>query len=336
MANEVTIFDKMASVPAWMQSNDDDLKNYTTDSYATMSIKGKVFAVVRGGERTVLYAPGTRDVLQRVNVIILKAGPRPAKRYYEGTFKDDGETVQPTCFSFDGIRPDAAALNPQCKSCGACRFNQFGTARMLDGTQGKGKACTDYVRLALCAAGKNMHDDVFYLAVPAASIKNFNSFCTLLVRHKMPIFGVRTEISFDPTAATPKLRFEAVGIVDDEAEFNQLKALRESALVSNIVNGANHVEATNTPVADEQPVVMVKKPIPSGPAYFAKAKVVDQILDDVFAKAPAAPAPAPEPAPSPVNDSLQSGQVQPEAKKEPAKVVSTEGDLGNALASLGF
>lgn len=327
MTTEVTIFDKMASVPAWMQGPDDELKNYTTESYATMSIKGKVFAIVRNGERTVLYANGTRDVLQRINVIILKAGPRPAKRYYEGTFKDDGETVQPTCFSFDGLHPDSSALNPQCKSCAACKFNQFGTARMLDGTLGKGKACTDYVRLALCAADKNAHDDVFYLAVPAASIKNFNAFCTLLVRHKMPIFGVRTEISFDPAAATPKLRFEAIGIVDDEAEFNHLKEIRDSALVSNIVNGANHVEPTNAPVA-EQPVVMVKKPAQNVAAYAAKSKVVDSLLDKAFAQTSATPEPAPAPAPAPV-------QAKSEAK-EPAKVVSNANDLGSALSSLGF
>lgn len=332
MSNEVTIFDKMASVPAWMQSADDELKNYTTDSYATLSIKGKVFALVRNGERTVLYNPGTRDVLQRINVVILKAGVRPAKRYYAGTFKDDGETVQPTCFSFDGLRPDAAALSPQCKSCGACKFNQFGTARMLDGTQGKGKACTDYIRLALCAAGKENHEDVFYLAVPAASIKNFNTFCTLLVRHKMPIFGVKTEISFDPAAATPKLRFEAIGIVDDEAEFNHLKEIRDSAVVSNIVNGANHVEATNAPAVPEAPVVMVKKPAETATAYNAKAAVVDQLLDKAFAKTPTAEVKAvPEAA------VIQSAPVEPpKAKPEPAKVVSDATDLGSALASLGF
>lgn len=333
MSNEVTIFDKMASVPAWMQSADDELKNYTSDSYATLSIKGKVFALVRNGERTVLYNPGTRDVLQRINVVILKAGVRPAKRYYAGTFKDDGEAVQPTCFSFDGLRPDAAALSPQCKSCGACKFNQFGTARMLDGTQGKGKACTDYIRLALCAAGKENHDDVFYLAVPAASIKNFNTFCTLLVRHKMPIFGVKTEISFDPAAATPKLRFEAIGIVDDEAEFNHLKEIRDSAVVSNIVNGANHVEATNAPAVPESPVTMVKKPVEAAPVYDAKAAVVDQLLDKLFAKAPTAEVKVVRAAPA----SVQITPVEPpKAKPEPAKVVSDENDLGSALASLGF
>ena len=333
MSNEVTIFDKMASVPAWMQSADDELKNYTTDSYATLSIKGKVFALVRNGERTVLYNPGTRDVLQRINVVILKAGVRPAKRYYAGTFKDDGEAVQPTCFSFDGLRPDAAALSPQCKSCGACKFNQFGTARMLDGTQGKGKACTDYIRLALCAAGKENHEDVFYLAVPAASIKNFNTFCTLLVRHKMPIFGVKTEISFDPAAATPKLRFEAIGIVDDEAEFNHLKEIRDSAVVSNIVNGANHVEATNAPAVPAATVGMVKNPAETATAYNAKAAVVDQLLDKAFAKAPTAEAEAVPEAPA----SVQSTPVEPpKAKPEPAKVVSDANDLGSALASLGF
>lgn len=321
MSNEVTIFDN-TSVPAFMQGFDNnELAAYMTDSYASLSIKGKVFSLVRGGERTVLYSPGTRDVLQRINVIILKAGQHPAKRYYKGTFKDEGEAIKPVCFSFNGQHPDSASTEPQCKSCGACPYNCFGTARLSDGSLGKGKACTDYVRLAICAADANSHDDVFYLAVPAASIKNFNQYVTLLARHKMPIFGVRTEISFDPTVATPKLCFTATGVIEDQNEFNQIREIRESAVVNNIVNGASY--APEAPALPSTP-----EPTPSAPQAQPQAQ----------------PQPQPQGSTTPVPQSVVNQTVSTAADKvlesvlgpKPQPSTPVTQDLGQALANLGF
>ena len=316
MANEITLLDKI-QLPSFMQGfNNDEYAAYMSDAYASLSIKGKVFALVRNGERQVLYVPGTRDTLQRINVIILKAGARPAKRYYKGTYKDGEEAIKPACFSFDGLHPDQASTEPQCKGCGACPFNAFGTARMTDGTVGKGKACTDYIRLAICPADASNHDDIYYLAVPAASIKAFSNYVTMLARHKMPLHGVRTEISFDPSAATPKLCFNAIGVVDNQAEWAHLEELRVSPVVSNIVNGAAMVT--------EAPVQVVRKPTPETKEVVqAKDKAVDNILEGAFASAPVAPAPAPAPTPAPA----------PEKKPEPA-VVSD--DLNEALNNLGF
>lgn len=323
MSNEVTIFDNMQSVPAFMQGFDNnELAAYMTDSYASLSIKGKVFALVRNGERNVLYNPGTRDVLQRINVIILKAGQHPAKRYYKGTFKDEGESIKPVCFSFNGQHPDPASTEPQCKSCGACPFNCFGTARLSDGSTGKGKACTDYVRLAVCAADANAHDDVFYLAVPAASIKNFNQYVTLLARHKMPIFGVRTEISFDPTVATPKLCFTAVGVVEDQNEFNHIREIREGVVVSNIVNGASYAPEAPALETTPQPAPQVApQPAPQAPSPVTQtvSKGADKVLESVLGKASAATPAAPAPKPAP---------------QQPVTPVTQ--DLGQALANLGF
>lgn len=322
MTNEVTIFENM-NVPSFMQGFDNnELAAYMTDSYASLSIKGKVFALVRNGERTVLYSPGTRDVLQRINVIILKAGQHPAKRYYKGTFKDEGESIKPVCFSFNGQHPDPASTEPQCKSCGTCPFNCFGTARLADGSTGKGKACTDYVRLAVCAADANAHDDVFYLAVPAASIKNFNQYVTLLARHKMPIFGVRTEISFDPTVATPKLCFTAVGVVESKAEFNQLLELREGVVTNNIVNGASYAPEAPAQIEAPQPVAQPQTP-PTVQQTVSNA--ADKVLEGVFSTQPA---PQAKPAPQPV--------AQPAPQPAPQQTATVAQDLGQALANLGF
>lgn len=335
MANEVTIFDNIKSVPAFMQAFDSsELAAYMSDSYATLSIKGKAFAIVKNGERSVLYAPGTRDILQRINVIVLRAGKHPAKRFYKGTFKDGEENDKPACFSFNGLTPDAASVEPQCKSCGACRNNAFGTARMANGTTGKGKACADYVRLAVCPADPSMHDEVYYLAVPAASIKGFNNYVTTLVRHKVPLHGVRTEISFDPMAATPKLIFTAISLVDSQEEFQQLSELRDNALVTNIVNGA--ASAPATPAVQEAPVQLVRKPVGVTPLKSIEEKAADAILDKAFATfAKPAAEEVTQPAPQPV---AQPQPVEPAAKPAApsAKVVATEQALGEALSSLGF
>ena len=215
--------------------------------FPVMSIKGKVFTLVKGGERKVLVRDDDpEETLQSIEATVVRANPKSRvfylKAYAEGS---EGESGPPDCYSSDGTAPAADARNPQASKCAMCPHSVWGSKV---GTEGKGTACTVNTRLAVVdplqvAAGNEV--EPYLLRVPAGSRKNFAEVVKTANARGIPYNALALKIGFDREAPSPKLTFRIVGLLDDAA-YNTVNGLYEDETVVDIV-GLGPVGAAPAP-----------------------------------------------------------------------------------------
>lgn len=227
-----------AAVAALFGDTADELVGSSASSgFPVISIKGKVFHIQRGDERTLITKPGDDDPAGSIEVVIVRANKERSKVFYASGYVE-GSVDKPTCYSNDGLAPAADAAEPQAKKCAVCPHNAWGSKVTESGT--KGKACADSRRLAVAAL--DAVGDPMLLRVPAASLKNLDEYGKMLATRKAPSFAVVTKVSFDYTVAHPLLKFSPVGWVEDQATLAQIKDMRDSDIVQQIV-GTKAMEA---------------------------------------------------------------------------------------------
>jgi len=250
----------------------------SVSSHGTISIKGKVFTMVRDNTRQVI----TRNIdgedmpAQSLSLTVLRANLK-ARVYYEDAYDEESSAhARPTCYSHDGITPAADAQTPQCAKCQICPKAVWGS-KSGDTEEGKGTACAPNARLAVAAP--NTPNDPLLLRVPPASIKAFREAVKIGEARQLPYNQLVMRVAFDATAASPKLVFKPTGILDDGA-YSAVDEMYENPLVKQIVG-----------LGDEAPA--------AAPA--SDAPELDAALAARTPKAIAAPAPTPkaEPAPAP-------------------------------------
>ena len=324
-----------ASVPGFLAETfglNNDLLVSGGGGFPTVSIKGKVFTLKRGDEKTLITTPGTTpdtggEPARHLEVVILKAGPagdKLAKVYYEGGFTEGSED-KPLCYSNDGVAPSINAQKPQCKTCAACSHNAWGSKITESG--GKGKECSDSKRLAIAPAGQI--NDPMLLRVPAASLKALTAFGQTLAKRGVPYQAVVAKIGFDYSVAHPALTFKPVGFVD-EGTLGEVKDMMDSELVKRICGEIEDafVQDDDTGEKFEQ----AAKPKKAEPKPEAKA-------------APAAKKPAVvKPQVDEDDDPPPKGKVAVEGEEAPApkkaapvsKVQEVEEDLDAALDDMDF
>lgn len=294
MANIVPF--ESGSLPAYLKSVDvselnQDLTSHASSGFPIMSIKGKVFTLARGDEKTVLPNPkDPESPATAIDVVVIKVNKGTSKVFYANGYQE-GEQAKPDCFSNNGDKPDAGSKSPQAKSCQVCANNQWGSK--VSATGGKGKLCQDSVRIAIAPA--DQVNDPMLLRVPPASIKALGELGTVCAKRGVPYNAAVTKISFDLASATPKLLFKPVGLVSD-ATFEAIKAVAASDLVNNILgNGFAAVPALESapapkkaPVVEDEeeeeapkPVAKAKPKVEEEEAPKAKAKPVDVDLGDL-------------------------------------------------------
>lgn len=287
-------FDSGSNLPAFLKKVDvaalnSDLTAHAGGGFPVISIKGKVFAVVRDGEREIQMNPKDPDsAATSLNVVLLKANKGTSKVFYiKGYDKDTSEGQKPDCYSNDGVEPAADAQNKQAKKCATCPHNQWGS-RVSEKGATKGKACADAVRMAVAPAGQI--NDAMLLRVPPASIKALGEYGQMLAKRGVGYNMVVTKVGFDLQAESPKLTFSAVGLLDDDG-FAEVQEIAASDMVSNIL-GSSIAAA----VAAEAPA----EPEEEAPAPVAKpkaaAKPAEEEAPAPVAKPKAAAKPAPKPA----------------------------------------
>ena len=297
MASNVIPFGANTVVPSFFTGieDDNDLTAHASLSFPVISIKGKVFTVVRDGDRQPMMNPkDPESPANYLDIILVKSNPNKSKAYYDQVFKE-GEDIKPRCFSNDGKRPDASIAQPCSQSCAACPFNAFGSRRNPDGSMGKGKACSDSVRIAVAAV--NALDDPYLIRVPATSMKTLGELGRVLAQHKVPYQGVVTRISFDPAVATPRLLFKPIGYVD-EPTYRKAVEVSKGELVRAIIGEAPSITdadraAEDSAVFISDSVTTVREAPVAAPAPFVPAKTVKAAPKD---KPTAAPAPVEAPA----------------------------------------
>lgn len=274
MANIIP-FDGSSKLPAYLANRAERTTNLNQDivgagpSFPVLSIKGKVFTLVKGTERKVLTrADDPDEVLQSVNLTVVRANVKSRVFYAKAYVEGESDGAKPTCFSNDGVEPDATAAEKQAKKCAVCPQNVWGVR------DGKGTACSQNTRLAVIdPAAKS---EPFLLRVPPASRKGFADAVRLAEARGLDYNMLVMKVGFDKDAPSPKLTFKPVGLLDDDM-FHEVEALYHDEIVAEIVG----------------------VPSQQAPALPAASDDVDMSELDaaLAAKKKAAPASAPAPAP---------------------------------------
>lgn len=260
---------KLPSYLATFGATDDlgDLIAHASKGFPVISIKGKVFAIVRNGERKVLPNPKDPDSpATSVEVVMLKVQKGESRTFYLKKY-EDGDAAEPDCFSNDGIKPDAASSKVQCKTCAACPHNVFGS-----GDNGKGKKCGTNVRIAV-ATPDNL-EEAYMLRAPVMSLKAIGEYGQALKSRGIPTYkAVVTKIGFDQEQPVPVLTFKAVGFLPEDMLAEAVKS-SESDVVKNIVGeaGAGVVAAA---AVEEEAI----------PEYKPEAKPAQEVAAEAVKKA---------------------------------------------------
>ena len=238
MANIIPFEGASSKLPAYLKAFNvselnSDLTVHAGGGFPVISIKGKVFAITRDGERMVLPNPKDPDSpATSIEVVIIKANKGTSKVFYmKGYDPETSEGQKPDCYSNDGIAPAADVKNPQSKKCATCPHNQWGS-RVTDKGASKGKACNDTVRLAVAPAGQI--NDPMLLRVPPASIRNLGEYGQMLAKRGVGYNMVVTKVGFDMEAESPKLTFKPVGFLDEDG-FAQVREAMDSPVVADIL-----------------------------------------------------------------------------------------------------
>jgi len=286
-----------------------DLTAHASAGFPVISIRGKVFAIVRDGERTVLPNPKDPDsAATSIEVVLVKANKDKSKVFYLEKYDANSadKAKKPDCYSTNGTTPAADAEHKQAKSCAVCPHNEWGSAVNEKGVATKGKACQDSVRIAVVPNGQL--NDPHLIRVPPASIKALGEYGQMLAKRGVAYNMVVTKISFDQEAESPKLMFRAMGFLSKE-DYDVVKETLESNVTEDIVGiaglvGQDAVEPVEVPVQEP-----AQEPEPE-PKAAPKAEPKPRARAEVKAK------PEPEPKAAP--------KVEPKAS---VPVVDDAGDL---------
>lgn len=183
-----------------------------------ISIRGGVFRMIVDGEEV------AKNEERSMNVVILKAQPKVGRTYYEGTYVEGGETKPPSCWSADGVAPDASVAEPQSPQCATCSQNIKGSG------QGDSRACRFSQRIAVVLEN-DMSGNIYQVSLPSKSIFGkptaddkmpMHAYVKWLAGHRAPVTAVVTQMRFDTAEAVPVLKFRAIRPLDEE-EFNTCK-----------------------------------------------------------------------------------------------------------------
>lgn len=276
-----------------MQDNTDLTAN-VGGGFPVLSIKGKVFTVVRGGQREMLTredADGDMVPASAIEVVLVKANKNFSKVYYDTGYKEgESDGKNPTCYSNNGDKPEADAEKPQSKTCAACQWNVWGSKVSDNGS--KVKACTDVRRIAVVPAGQL--NDPMLLRIPPATLKPLSEYGDKLGKRAVPYNAVLTKIKFDAEMATPKLTFAPVRFLTEE-EYSEVTGLLSENIVEQII-GAVHTPFTTeaAQAAAAAPATQEQEEPPAAVSKPAEKKATTKATKTTKA----APAKAPEPEPT--------------------------------------
>lgn len=257
-------------------------------NYPELSIKGKVFTLVKGDTRKVLMRTLTADdgTVEQIAVtsipLVIVAANTKARVYFEKGFSEDADIQKPLCFSFDGQRPDGMSNTPQAKSCQVCPHAKWGSKVRTDSGEAKGTACTPRTRMAVTDPNKPAAP--FMLNVPPGSLQNLRGAIGLIEAHGKDFFEAALRVKFDMEAATPKLVFEPFGMLTDEA-LVKVKELQADPIVAEILGVPTPADdaapATETPKAEVKPDPKAETK-PPAKAVVKAPPVTDDEIDGVL------------------------------------------------------
>lgn len=222
-----------------------------------LSYRGKVWRRVVDGEETQLTRKspeGDTEPVPIVAVIVLDHNKKRSRAFYAGNF-EEGKNVAPTCYSGDGVTPDADVKEPCAKTCATCPNAVKGSKITESGKQST--LCAPFKRVAVVpsagAAGIAKHPALLLrLAQTSVWDKDngeneakgwyaWDQYLDMLrARGAKHTAAVETKIKFDLRMAYPKLLFSASRWLNaDEAAAAKAKLSEAADDIATILSGAN-------------------------------------------------------------------------------------------------
>jgi hypothetical protein len=335
----------------------DEFASGVTSGFPVISYRGNVWRVKKSGDEQV-YLDEDGDARQSIEVVLVKSNPMLAKIFYAGAYVE-GDSTPPTCWSADGIRPDAGVTNPVSKGCEACPNNVWGSKITEQGK--KTRACADVRRMAVAfrheiedaALDPAVEVTPLLLRVPPASLNPLKDYIEKMLKPKgIPPYALITKVGFDTDVSYPKLAFKGVQFLNDD-QAAVVVALRDSDEVKHILNEAKEYSAEGTTEDGEEEASGAPQATEAGstPSVATMQPAQQEELnsgDEGGEIAPPAPATEPDeiaaPAP-PADDEAAKKKVKAAAAKkkraekkaaaltpveEPAAAAATKPDKGVA------
>jgi hypothetical protein len=286
------------------------LANLGAGGFPVVSIKGKVFHIVRDGDRTLVTKPGEDDPASAIEVVIVGANPNRSRVYYATGF-EEGTNAKPDCYSNDGKAPASNAASPQSKSCANCAHSQFGS-KVSDSGQ-KGFACSNSQRIAVVTG--DLENDPMLVRIPGASLKAFTEYAREVNRAGYDLDEIVTKVGFDYAVAHPALTFKGIKPLGEDG-VEKARNIGKSELVGQIIGTVEVPMESNDEFSSPVAALPKREPKPE------PKKADAEELEKVVAKASAKP-------------KAKVVVEEEEAPKKAAKpAVATVEDLGDDLDSL--
>lgn len=200
----------------------DDAARLPSSSGSKLSVRGKRFS----------YQGATLDA--PLKVIILDYAFENA--FYTSGY--DPEDVQPpACFAVakqkDDLAPPEDVPDAQADACKGCKQNEWNSSPK----GGRGKACSNGVKLAILSADTDKVDadfvesaEIAYLRLAPTSVKHFTGYKKKVVEGmNVPFFSVVTALDLDEDEDYPVVLFQFDNDIDNKETLTALIKKREEA-----------------------------------------------------------------------------------------------------------
>lgn len=160
-------------------------------------------------------------------------------QFFEGVY-DEKNPQPPICLAVGKdetkLAPpstdDVEGLQPQAEACQGCPHNEWASA-----ATGKGKACKNGRKLALIGvqdpaaltADFVEKATVAYLRLSPTALRGFSGYLKRITGTlQVPLFGVLTQLSFDPASTYPSVVCTLLSAIEDEDVLAAIMAKRET------------------------------------------------------------------------------------------------------------
>ncbi len=239
----------IAGLPAHLQGvvtkeDFDEFAAGVTSAFPIISYRGRTWRVRKGGEEEI-YLNEEQEAVQSIEVVFLRSNAQPSKVYYEAKYSE-GDSGPPSCWSANGIKPDAGVTNPINPVCQTCPMNVWGSKTTDAGKPAR--ACSDVRRAAVAfkhqleavAAGELSLDDIdtLLLRIPPATLNPLKDYVEKTLKPKgVTPWMLVTKVGFDTEVSYPKLTFKGLRFLNTD-EYAAAVALRNGEDARRILNEA--------------------------------------------------------------------------------------------------
>ena len=299
-----------AALPAYLTGAMEDLGSNIADRnrVPSLSYEGKVWQIVKDGERTKLTVTNSDGDVVPVPVmrmVVLNYNPERGRAYYEGEY-DPSTTTAPVCWSADGKAPDASVQTKKAAACATCPMSVKGS-KIRDGKEMV--ACGAHRMLAIAPAF-DLAADPLRLKIAVTSdydkeIVEHGWFAWRQYADYLKSRGIThtamvvTKVKFDNTVAYPKLLF-ALDRLLTPAEVATVREAMKNEKINGLLNEKWTPAGVDGVPSDDSDI----RPRPEDPNHYHAAGTPEELWWDdriqqwvkpwvTEAEKPAAPPPPP-------------------------------------------